>query len=94
MSVFKTYGVTFTIDRDCFEDIYYNHIVFHDMSLEETHGDHFEMMYLRDFGDYPTCIINICEKNGPDLDIIALLLGRLHLTRDQITLTEFMKSMN
>lgn len=91
MSVYKTYGITFEIDRDYFEEIYYTKIVFHDISIEEAHGDHFEMMYLRDFGSSPTCIINICEKHGPDLDILPLIMGRLHINRENITLTEFMK---
>ena len=87
---FKTYGVTFEIDRDYFEEIYMNKLVYNEQSLEETHGDHFEMLYLRDFGDSPTCIINLLERHGPELDIIALMLSRLHITRDQMTLTEFM----
>ena len=91
MSVFKTYGITFEIDRDYFEEIYRNHIVFNEETLEESHGDHFEMIYLRDFGTSPTCIINIYERHGPDVDILPLLLGRLHLQREQVTLTEFMK---
>jgi hypothetical protein len=91
MSIHKTYGVTFEIDRDYFEEIYYNKIVFYDETLEEAYGDHFEMMYLRDFGNVPTCIINILERHGPNIDIIPLLLRRLHIERTHLTLTEFMK---
>ena len=91
MSVFKTYGIVFEIDRDYFEESYNNHVVYNEISLEEAHDGHFEMMYLRDFGDSPTCIINILERHGPNIDIIPLLLGRLHITREQMILTEFMK---
>ena len=91
MSVFKTYGVTFEIDRDYFEEIYFNKIIYYDETLEEAHDGHFEMLYLRDFGTSPTCIINLLERHGPNIDIIPLLLGRLHIEREKITLTEFAK---
>ena len=91
MSVHKTYGITFEIDRDYFEEIYYNKIIFNDETLEEAHDGHFEMMYLRDFGDSPTCIINIIERHGPNIDILPLLMKRLHISREQIVLTEFSK---
>jgi|APCry1669190327_1035288.scaffolds.fasta_scaffold123618_1 hypothetical protein len=89
MSVYNTYGITFSIDRDYFETVYNNNILYNDESLEEAHGNHFEIIYLRDFGTEPTCIINIYEINGPEIDIIPVMMTRLHIQRDQITLAIF-----
>ena len=89
MGGFKTYAVTFNIPREEFDELYNHCIAYNEESLGEEYGEHFDIVYLRDFGKEPTCIINLYEMFGPEKDIIQLLMKRLHLQRDSLVVAKF-----
>lgn len=87
MGFFKTYELTFNVDKQVIRDAL-DRIQSKKINISVLYGEHLEFIYLEGFGEKPTMVVSVYTGpcfTDPDRGGLSILLDKLGIDISQVT---------